>query len=84
MSTSPRTDVPAAKRKVSTRTIVAALLVGLVVLFAALNSQSVTVHWLVTTTQTPLFVVIVAVGLAGFAAGWLVAYRAARRKSQRR
>ncbi len=61
--------------------MIAVVLVALVVLFAALNSQSVTIHWLVTTSQTPLIVVIVGCGLIGFAAGWLLARRAARSKS---
>jgi uncharacterized integral membrane protein len=82
MKPSDRTAQRSATRKVSPRTITAAVLGGLIVLFAALNSQSVTIHWLVSTTQTPLFVVIAACGLVGFAAGWLVAHRASGRKSR--
>jgi uncharacterized integral membrane protein len=83
MTTSDPTAPPSATtRKVSPRTITAAVLGGLIVLFAALNSQSVTIHWLVTTTQTPLIVVIASCGLVGFAVGWLVAHRAAGRRSR--
>lgn len=82
MPASGRNDSATAPgRKLSARTVIAVVLVALVVLFAALNSQSVTIHWLVTTSQTPLIVVIVGCGLIGFAAGWLLARRAARSKS---
>jgi uncharacterized integral membrane protein len=50
---------------------------ALIVLFAAVNSQTVTIHWIVTTSQTSLIVVIVGCGLIGFAAGWLFARRRA-------
>ncbi len=70
------------ERKLSARTILGVILGGLVVLFAALNSQSVTVHWLLLTTSTPLIVVILGCFLVGFGAGWLVARRAARRRAR--
>jgi uncharacterized integral membrane protein len=66
-----------ASGKPSSRTITAIVLGVLIVLFAAVNSQSVTIHWIVTTSQTPLIVVIVGCGLVGFAAGYLVARRRA-------
>jgi uncharacterized integral membrane protein len=59
--------------------ITAVVLGVLLVLFAAVNSQPVTIHWIVTTSQTPLIVVIVGCGLIGFAAGWLFARRRASR-----
>lgn len=59
--------------------ITAVVLGVLLVLFAAFNSQTVTIHWIVTTSQTPLIVVIVGCGLVGFAAGWLFARRRASR-----
>lgn len=70
----------ATKRKLSPRTVVAAVLGGVVVLFAAVNTQTVTIHWIVTTTDTPLIAVIAGCGLIGFAVGWLIARRAARRQ----
>jgi uncharacterized integral membrane protein len=83
MSTSDQTKpAVASERKLSPRTITAAVLGGLLVLFAALNSQTVTIHWILGTTQTPLIVVIVGCGLIGFAVGWLLARRAARRDAR--
>ncbi len=80
MPASRQTDPTApSRRKPSPRAIGAAVLIGLLVLFAALNSQTVTIHWIVTTTQTALIVVIVGCGLIGFAAGWLLARRHAAR-----
>ena len=70
----------APERKLTPRTVVAAVLGGLVVLFAVVNTQTVTIHWIVTTTDTPLIVVIAGCGLIGFAVGWLIARRAARRQ----
>jgi uncharacterized integral membrane protein len=50
-------------------------------LFAALNTDKVTVHWLVGTTATPLIVVIVLSFMLGLAVG--VAVGAVRRRSKR-
>jgi uncharacterized integral membrane protein len=66
-----------ASSKPSSRTITAVVLAVVIVLFAAVNSQSVTIHWIVTTSQTPLIVVIAGCGLIGFAVGYLVARRRA-------
>ncbi len=73
---------PTSQHKLVSRTIIAAVIGGLIVLFALVNSQTVTIHWVVTTTQTPLIVVIAVCGLLGFAAGWLIARRAAQRKAR--
>jgi len=69
----------ASKGKPSPRMITVVALGVLIILFAAVNSQLVTIHWIVTTSQTPLIVVIVGCGLIGFAAGWLFARRRAPR-----
>jgi uncharacterized integral membrane protein len=50
-------------------------------LFAALNTNKVTVHWLVGTTATPLILVIALSFALGLAVG--VAASAARRRSKR-
>jgi uncharacterized integral membrane protein len=71
------------QRKLSPRTLIAVVLGGLLVLFAALNSQTVTIHWIVGTTQTPLIAVIVGCGLIGLAVGWLLARRRAARHDAR-
>jgi len=55
--------------------IIAGVLVVLILLFAALNSQSVRVHWLVTTTTTPLFVVILVFALLGLLLGYILGAR---------
>jgi uncharacterized integral membrane protein len=73
-------QVAGSARKASPRTIAAAVLGGLVVLFAVVNLQTVTIHWIVTTSDTPLIVVIVGCGLIGYAAGWLMARRASQNK----
>ncbi len=72
---------PQRDRKAMARTIGAAVLGGLLVLFAALNSQTVTVHWIVTTTGVPLIVVILVCAVVGIAVGWLLTRRRARRDS---
>jgi uncharacterized integral membrane protein len=61
--------------------ITAVVLGVLIVLFAAVNSQTVTIHWIVTTTQTPMIVVIAGCGLVGFAVGYLFARRRAASRS---
>lgn len=63
----------------SGRVVAAAVLGGLLVLFAVLNSQTVRVHWIVTTTHVPLIVVIAACGLIGAAIVWLFGRRRRRR-----
>jgi uncharacterized integral membrane protein len=73
---------PTSQRKLAPRTIIAAAAGGLIVLFALVNSQTVTIHWVVTTTQTPLIVVIAVCGVLGFATGWLMARRSAQRKAR--
>ena len=70
------------KSKLTPRTVLALALVALVVVFAAVNSQTVTIHWIVTTTQTPMIVVIVGCGLVGFVVGWLLSRRAMKRKAR--
>jgi uncharacterized integral membrane protein len=62
------------------RLIIAGVLGALIVLFAALNAQDVEVDWILTTTKTPLIVVMIVFALAGTAAGWLLARHRARRR----
>jgi uncharacterized integral membrane protein len=65
-----------ARNKPSPKMITAGVLVVLIVLFAIANSQTVTIHWwFITTTQTPMIVVIAGCGLIGFAVGWMSARR---------
>jgi uncharacterized integral membrane protein len=67
--------VTTTRGKLTARTVAAAVLGAVLVLFAVLNSQDVRVHWLITTSTAPLIIVIALCGLVGFAAGWLVARR---------
>ncbi|HEY5143564.1 MAG TPA: lipopolysaccharide assembly protein LapA domain-containing protein [Solirubrobacteraceae bacterium] len=55
--------------------IAAVVLVALIVVFAILNSQSVRMHWLVTTTTTPLFVVIIIFAALGLLLGYILGTR---------
>jgi uncharacterized integral membrane protein len=55
--------------------VAAAVLGALLALFAALNSQTVRIHWIVTTSHVPLIVVILVCGLIGAAIAWLIAWR---------
>jgi uncharacterized integral membrane protein len=73
-----------ARNKPSQRAITAIVLGALIVLFAVANRQTVTIHWwFVTTTQTPMIVVIAGCGLVGFAVGYLVARRRAASRGAR-
>jgi uncharacterized integral membrane protein len=78
------TDSPAAEGRrgvrAPARTIVAAVLAVLVILFAVLNSQDVEVDWVVTTTETPLVVVMALCAVAGLVIGRLLAWRRARQR----
>jgi uncharacterized integral membrane protein len=60
------------------RSIAVAILVGVAALFAVLNLDEVKVNWVVTTTRTPLFVVIVLSVAIGLGVGWIVGRRRER------
>jgi uncharacterized integral membrane protein len=62
-------------RGATARLLAAAVLGVLLTLFAVLNSQSVRIHWIVTTTHVPMIVVIVGCGLIGAIVSWLIARR---------
>lgn len=71
--TTPQGSTRQPARNPSARIVAAAVLGGLLVLFSVLNSQTVRIHWIVTTSDVPLIVVILGCGLIGFALGWLIA-----------
>jgi uncharacterized integral membrane protein len=81
-STDHTGQVAKSARRPPARAIVATLIAAVIVVFGLSNSQTVTIHWVLATTQTPLIVVIAVCGLLGFCAGWLLARRAARRKAR--
>jgi uncharacterized integral membrane protein len=56
--------------------IITAIIVVLVIIFALLNSQSVKMHWIFTTTQTPLFVILILFAFFGLVAGYFIGRRA--------
>ncbi len=51
---------------------VAVVLAVILVIFVAQNSQTVTVDFLFTTTETPLVVALVITGVLGALIGWLI------------
>ena len=62
------------------RRLVFALVVGAVAAaFAVLNFDEVEVNWLITTSSTPLVIVIVVAFAAGAVTGWLLARRSRTR-----
>ena len=81
MTPSGQVQSPAApaRNKPSPKLITAVVLAVLIAVFALVNSQEVTIHWIVTTSQTPLIVVIAGCGAVGFAVGWMFARRRAAR-----
>ena len=66
-----------ARNKPTPKMITAVVLAVLIALFAVVNSQEVTIHWVVTTSQTPLIVVIAGCGFVGFVVAWTFARRRA-------
>ena len=66
------------ERTARSRTIAAAALGGLGVLFAVLNIDKVDVNWLLGTWSTPLIVVIAVSMVIGAGLGYLVARRRSR------
>jgi uncharacterized integral membrane protein len=64
----------------ATKQVLMAVLGGLVVLFAVVNSESVSVNLLFTQVELSLSLLILIAALAGVAFGWLGAARRGRRK----
>jgi len=63
------------KSSITAGRIAVGLLVVLLIVFAVLNSQSVRMHWIVTTTDTPLFVILVLFAFIGLVIGYIVGRR---------
>ena len=63
------------KSSITAGRIAVGLLVVLIIVFAVLNSQSVRMHWIVTTTDTPLFVILVLFAVIGLVIGYIVGRR---------
>lgn len=75
MSSGPDTSVASRSRKEQARLAIAAVAGGFMLLFAVLNHENVKVHWVVTTSKTPLIVVIALSFVLGAAVGALVVKR---------
>jgi uncharacterized integral membrane protein len=68
-----------AGRSISSKQAVSGALTVAVVLFALLNLQDVTMHWIVGTTRTPLIIVVAFAALIGAAVGFVVGQRKRKR-----
>jgi uncharacterized integral membrane protein len=66
-------------RSLTPKQISAGIVVVVVVVFALLNLQDVTTHWIVGTTHTPLIALVCACLLIGVGIGYAIA----RRRTQR-
>jgi uncharacterized integral membrane protein len=64
------------------RLLIAGVAIVLIALFAVTNTQQVTIHWIFTTTHSPLIVAIVAWTVIGAVAGAVVG-RMRRRRAAR-
>lgn len=82
----PTADAPERKRAAAPsqrrRVIAAAVLGAIIIAFAALNFDTVKVHWLVTTGHTPLIVVIVFAFALGIGVDRLLILRGKRKRRQ--
>ena len=68
-------------RRQQRRLIAATIIGGLVAAFAVLNTGSVKVDWIVTTSSSPLIIVILVAFILGMAFDRLLLYRQRRRQS---
>ncbi len=73
----PGLSDPAVKKSQDDRNrqIAIAIIAGIAILFALLNSQEVKVNWIVTSWKTPLILVIGLAVAAGYLTAWLIARR---------
>ena len=77
--TEPSTDtrlVPAKSRSLTRKQATTGVAVVVVVVFALINLQDVTMHWIVGTTHTPLIILVAGCALIGLGVGFLLGRRA--------
>ena len=67
--------VPAKSRAVTPKQATTAVGVVVVVVFALINLQDATMHWIVGTTHTPLIVLVAGCSLIGLGVGYLIGRR---------
>jgi len=60
------------------RIVIAALIVAVIIAAAIDNSESVEVGYVIGETEAPVWVVLVAAGIAGVVIGWLIKHRPTR------
>lgn len=72
---------PPAERRDRGRLIAAGIVGAIIAVFAVVNLDQVKVHWVITTGQTPLIIVIAAAFVLGMVADRLV-IRARRKRQQ--
>jgi uncharacterized integral membrane protein len=78
----PKRPVRSPEEQTRARLLIAGVAIAVIALFAAMNTQQVTIHWIVTTTHFPLIVAIVAWTLVGAIAGSAIG-RLRRRRAAR-
>jgi uncharacterized integral membrane protein len=78
---SPPSSSRAISRRERGRLIAAVVVAALLAAFAVVNFNDVKVHWVITTGQTPLIIVIVVAFLLGIIVDRLLVVRS-RRKNQ--
>jgi uncharacterized integral membrane protein len=66
---------PAKSTAISHRQVAGGVAAILVLVFAVLNLQDVTMHWIVGTTHTPLIVLVAVCVLFGLAIGFVLGRR---------
>jgi len=58
--------------------VITIVLVALLIVFCLLNSQSVRMHWILTTTTQPLFVILLVFAAIGAGIGFFLGRRNSR------
>jgi uncharacterized integral membrane protein len=87
-SVNPEQELPPPKqsarseREQTARSVAIGILALLVIVFAVLNSQTVKIKWIVTTTRMPLIVAIILIAAIGAAVGWLLGTRHAQKRAK--
>ena len=67
--------VPAKSRSITPKQATTAVAVVVVIVFALINFQGVTMHWVVGTTRTPLIILVAGCLLIGLGVGFLLGRR---------
>lgn len=81
--TNPQTGAPppSRDRRRDARLVIIGVVSALLIWFALVNTQDVTIHFWVSSSHAPLIVVIVIAAVLGAAAGALLSWTRRRRRS---